>query len=151
MRVQISPSPQLFIWREWSKVGSTGSYSVNRKVRFLLSQPIQPGYSLIGKTAGLYPILAADYREITGSSPVAPILIFILISIQKTILPEQTRAKKLRGQKNADNSLLLFATNTFVFCPPKHFFAVFAYQILFGIVLQKSFLAGNSNGRVSLC
>ena len=64
---------------------------------------IQTGHSLIGKTVGLYPILAADYREITGSNPVAPIRNFIQISIQKTILPEQTRTKILRGQKNAVN------------------------------------------------
>ncbi|MCU1291021.1 MAG: hypothetical protein JWN60_3250 [Acidobacteria bacterium] len=112
-----------FIRREWSKVGSTGSYSVNRKVRFLLSQPkFQTGHSLIGKTVfipGISGRLPQDYRL---ESCCLDSQFYSNFYSKKAILPEQTRTKILRGQKNADNSLLLFATNTFVFCLPERIF-----------------------------
>ena len=68
-----APAPNYF-FTEHSLILAKRSAD-NRKIRG--SSPFVPtkfntGHSLIGKAAGLYPVLAADYREITGSNPVAP-------------------------------------------------------------------------------
>lgn len=87
------------------------------KVQILLFRPTSNGVQFNGKTIGLYPILAADYRKITGSSPVAP---RFLLQRKKSYLNKRGRSER-EDKRMLKIPVFLFAMNTFVFCLSKRF------------------------------
>lgn len=142
-----------FIRREWSKVGSTGSYSVNRKVRFLLSQPkFQTGHSLIGKTVFTPCISGRLPRDYRFESCCPDSQFYSNFYSKKQSYPNK------RGRKFCEDKRMLIIpffcsqrTHLSFVCLSEFFARVCLPNFIWDCFTKKILPAGNSIGRVSLC